>query len=248
MTGLRIPSDLEAWQRWRARQTPLRTLKCRARRSGTATRIAWTNSDEPPRIAVGVAATTASGHAALVAPLQHLGGTPTIVFSEQAIDPMLPGWQRTTVGVPGSVRAVLADGHYLGLGHDLWRFARERDLPYFVAQHGLITPLAPPLADGCTLLAWSAPDAFFWRSNRPDVAFEVVGSQLLWSAAEGRGPSSDAASVGRHEQRLMYLGQGHAAEMPRSRIVGAAMRFCREQDATYRPHPSERDRLSRITL
>ena len=91
---LRIPEDLEAWQRWRARQTLVRSLKGRIRKPGPAARLAWTNSDEPPRLAVGVAATTASGRAALVTPLKHLVATPTIVFSEQAIGPLLPGWRR----------------------------------------------------------------------------------------------------------------------------------------------------------
>ena len=248
MIGLRIPTDLDAWQRWRGRKTPLRTLKSRIRSQQNAGRFAWINTDEPPRAAVGVAATTASGRAALVAPLEHLGATPTIVYSDQAIDHLLPGWRRTPADFLPSIRAVLADGHYLGLGYDLWLFARELDLPYFIVQHGLITPLAPPLAPGGTLLAWSAADAAFWRCDRPDVAVEVVGSQLLWNAADGRGRASSARTPTEQDHRLIYLGQGHAVEIPRRRTVEAAMRFCRRQGATYRPHPSERDRLSRVTL
>ena len=248
MSGLRIPTDLDAWQRWRGRQTPLRTLKSRIWSQQKSGRFAWINTDEPPIAAVGVASTTASGRAALVAPLKHLGATPTIVYSDQAIDHLLPGWRRTPANFLQSIRAVLADGHYLGLGHDLWLFARELGLPYFVVQHGLITPLAPPLAPGGMLLAWSAADAAFWRCNRPDVAVEVVGSQLLWNPDDLRRGANRPPTSTRQDDRLIYLGQGHAVEIPRRRTVEAAMRFCREQGAIYRPHPSESDRLSRVTL
>ena len=245
MTGLRISTDLDAWQRWRARQTPLRTLKRRARPTGARTRYAWVNSDEPPRALVGVAATTTSGRAALVAPLEHLGHTPTMVLSEEAIDHHLPDWRRTTADLPDSVKVVLADGHYLALGHDLWLLARARRIPYFVAQHGLITPLAPPLAPGSTLLAWSAADGQFWRSGRTDVAVRVVGSQLLWNAAGGGGGRTmNRTSSDREDRPLVYLGQGHAAEISRTLNIEAAVRFCREHEAIYRPHPSEQDRVS----
>jgi hypothetical protein len=39
----------------------------------------------------------------------------------------------------------------------------------------------------------------------------------------------------------------HAAELSRARLVRAAAIHCRAHDAVYRPHPSERDRLSRLT-
>jgi hypothetical protein len=81
------------------------------------------------------------------------------------------------------------------------------------------------------------------------VSVEVVGSQLLWQAGArsetGPGPSSTSGGEG---APLVYLGQGHAAEIQRARMVEAALLFCREHHATYRPHPSERDRLSLMTL
>lgn len=242
MTGLRIPADLEAWERWRARRTPLRAAKRRLRPAPARTVFTWTNSTEPPRAVVGVAAVTASGCAALVAPLAHLGSLPTIVQADQEIDHLVPGWTRvpTPATLPGSVRVVLADGHYLELGHELWRAARARDLPYLVAQHGLITPLAPPLAPGATLLAWSEQDGGYWRSGRADVSVEVIGSQLLWQAA-----AAHATSAATSRAPLIYLGQGHAAELSRPRLAHAALSTCRTYDAVYRPHPSERDVASR---
>lgn len=243
MSGLRVPVDLEAWQRWRARRTPFRTAKRYLRPSSLPTRFAWTNNAEPPRIAVGVAAATTSGRAALVAPLEHLGDIPTVVLAEQDLGSLPPGWRRSGVPVdlPSSVRAVLADGHYLPLGHDLWQASRDRGIPYHVVQHGLITPLAPPLAPGSILLAWTSEDGRFWQCGRSDVAYEVVGSELLWQAGADV-PKAVASTT------LTYLGQGHAAEMSRVRMAGAAFVTCREHGATYRPHPSERDITSRAVL
>ncbi|MDQ2763525.1 MAG: RNA-binding protein, partial [Pseudomonadota bacterium] len=37
----------------------------------------------------------------------------------------------------------------------------------------------------------------------------------------------------------------HGAELPRRGMARAAFTFCREHNATYRPHPSEIDKLSR---
>ncbi|KRE97312.1 hypothetical protein ASG76_00860 [Nocardioides sp. Soil774] len=244
MTGLRVPVDLDDWQQWRARRTPVRSLKRRLGPGNRASVLAWTNSPEPPRVAVGVAATTASGRAALVAPLAFMGETPCIVQAEHAIDHLLPGWVRTPTpaALPASVQVVLADGHYLELGHDLWRGAQERGIPYLAVQHGLITPLAPPLAPGAILLAWSEQDGLYWRAGRHDVSFEVVGSELLWQA--GAHTTAQGGDTG----PLTYLGQGHAAELWRSRLAHAAMSTCREHGAVYRPHPSERDAVSRAVL
>lgn len=249
MTGLQVPADLEAWHRWRARRTPVRSLRARLRSAPEPARAAWVNSPEPPRVAVGIAAVTASGRAALLEPLAHLATTPTIVYAEHDIGSLLPGWQPAPAAdVPSTVQVVLADGHYLDLGHDLWRVAQDRRLPYLVVQHGLVTPLAPPLAPQATLLAWSEGDGSFWRSNRGDVGVEVVGSQLLWRASQGAATLPPPSARETEPTGIVYLGQGHAAEIGRSRLVHAALTFCREHDATYRPHPSERDAASRLVL
>ena len=66
-----------------------------------------------------------------------------------------------------------------------------------------------------------------------------MGSQLIWRA--GRDRPSRAPDT-----RLTYLGQMHAAELPRRKLAQSAAAFCRSHSAVYRPHPSERDRLSRV--
>jgi hypothetical protein len=111
--------------------------------------------------------------------------------------------------------------------------------PFLVSQHGLLTPYAPPLPRDSCLLAWTHADADFWASGRSDVTVAVLGSQLLWQVEPTAAPV-DAA------ERPTYLGQLHAAELSRSRLARAAYAFCQAHGATYRPHPSEKDRVSRL--
>ena len=146
------------------------------------------------------------------------------------------------------VTTVLGSGHYTSAGAAVWSALPQART--FVGQHGAITPFAPPLPERTTVLAWSDADGDYWRSGRADVAVETVGSQLLWRA--GLGLDTVAGRPARpatpQPATLTYLGQGHAAEIPRARMVEAAVRFCRAHDAVYRPHPSERDRVSRMVL
>jgi hypothetical protein len=103
--------------------------------------------------------------------------------------------------------------------------------------------VAPPLPEGAVLLAWTEQDADFWRSGRRDVTSHVVGSQLLWEAALGAAGDADVPLDPAGPPT--YLGQLHGAELPRRDLAAAAAAFCRTTGATYRPHPSERDRRSR---
>ncbi len=92
------------------------------------------------------------------------------------------------------------------------------------------------------MLAWSDDDGDFWRSGRDDVRVETVGSQLLWDAAEVR-PAHRSTPT----RRSPTSGRATPPSCPAPRLVQAALRFCREHGATYRPHPSERDKVSRLT-
>ena len=132
---------------------------------------------------------------------------------------------------------VVGAGHYLPLGAVAHAWSRRLGARFVAVQHGLLTPHAPPLAPDSTLLAWSAADADFWRSGRPDVQTQVVGSQLLWEAGRGRTRVTD--------DRPTFLGQLHSAEMGRREMARFTGAFCRTEGTRYRPHPGERDRLSR---
>jgi hypothetical protein len=197
---------------------------------------------------VAVEATHASVDRAVVAALPHLPPERTAVVAPT-------GWQppagydrheRRTISLLDltelvAPRAVLAAGHYTDIGAAAFGIAEERAATFFVAQHGALTPFAPPLPRAARLLAWTDADGDFWTAGRQDVEVTSVGSQLLWLAG-GRATASTSGGT------LTYLGQGHAAEISRARLAHAALTTCREHGAVYRPHPSERDVTSRAVL
>ncbi|NLT26477.1 MAG: hypothetical protein GXX90_07490 [Microbacteriaceae bacterium] len=145
------------------------------------------------------------------------------------------------------VRAMLAAGHFLPVSAIAHSWAGRLGARFAVAQHGLMTPFAPPLPEGAHLLAFGEADADFWRSGRDDVTSEVVGAQLLWRATQERLERERAgvAPVDPHA-RPVFLGQLHGAELARRRSAAAASAFCTTTGASYRPHPAERDALSRL--
>ena len=246
--GLRIPSDLDEWHKWQARRHVARALKHRVigARGAEESRATVVHGSDDADIVILVDATHASMANAVLAPAR-------LISPERMITVLAPGVdldvQGTSRHVPmndlkqhlRSAKVLLGCGEYTGIGAAAWRWAREAKASTFVTQHGALTPLAPPLPRASTLLAWTANDAEFWMSGRADISYEPVGSQLLWAAAAQRRESGHEAADG----RLVYLGQGHAAELPRRRMIEGALRVCRTHNAVYRPHPSERDKLSR---
>ena len=68
-----------------------------------------------------------------------------------------------------------------------------------------------------------------------------MASQLLWRAAQE--PPADAGS----DAAPTFLGQLHGVELGRAYMTATSHDFCRATGALYRPHPAERDRLSRWT-
>jgi hypothetical protein len=250
--GLRHPADLVAWRRWHESRHPVRgaarTLRARLRPPAD-TQVDLLARGPDADLLVAVEATHASVARAVVAPLDHLEPERTAVVAPTGWQPpaAYAAHRRRTVALSDlstlvTPRAVLAAGHYTEIGATALAVADAGDLPFLVSQHGALTPYAPPLPRAARLLAWSEADAAFWTAGRRDVEVEVVGSQLLWVASDTPSPPSDASG------RLVYLGQGHAAEISRARLALAALSTCRAHGATYRPHPSERDITSRAVL
>ena len=249
MNGIVHPHDLDAWHAWSRRQSALRKARGMLRRSSDEQwnpSVFRNKANERPAIVVAASSASPSNRAALLAPTAHLRETSVAVISSTDLSQFLPGWTIDEVDWRQHVRqadVVLGDGHYLHSAHRIWAESRASSIPFFVAQHGAMTPLAPPLPPDAQLLAWSDADADFWKSGRADVNHHVVGSQLLWNAGI-------VDALGGHDStsdRLTYLGQMHGAELQRSKLTRAAASFCRENDAVYRPHPSEKDKLSRLT-
>lgn len=247
--GLTIASDLDEWHRWQERRHLARRVKHRLvrRRSPGEPRATVVHGSPDADIAVLVDATHASMANAVLAPLQWIPPERVITVLGPGVRLDVPGSAQVVgVGDVGahlrSARTLLGCGEYTGIGAAAWAWARNTGADAFVAQHGALTPHAPPLPRDSTLLTWSEADGEFWRSGRSDVHHLEVGSQLLWAA--GNSPAGAPATGAGGP--ITYLGQGHAAEIPRARMVEAALRFCRAHDATYRPHPSEKDKLSLV--
>lgn len=240
--GLNHPRDLAAWQRWQASRSPLRSVKHAIRRG------------EPPRFELeapvdadilvvhdswsptsGYALTRAAEHldpariAHLHPPGRRITEVPSTAVAE--VDSEVPAQLR-------SIRVVASLGHYMAGGRLGHAWARTLRVPFVTVQHGLLAPSMAPLATDTVLLAWSDEDANFWRSGREDVVTHVVGSQLLWSAAQQPKRVAD--------DRPVFLGQLHGAELPRRGFARASWQFCQATGATYRPHPAEGDKLSRL--
>lgn len=179
------------------------------------------------------------------------------MVSTQQADQVLPTRARVVDCLPAdaalplvlrSMAEVLAVGNYLPAGEVAFRWAESVGARFNVVQHGLLAQQAPSLPQGSHLLAFTDQDAAWWTHHRADVSTEVVGSQLLWRAAASA-PAQGADSRGHRpaEGPGVFLGQLHGAELPRKDFAAAAMQYCQETGATYRPHPAETDKLSRCT-
>ena len=206
-------------------------------------------------ILVVVDAPTPSLRAAVVAPIAKMNPDRVAVLTTEDTHKHLPQFgayppiaivdENDLARTVPNARSILAVGHYMQLGALAYAYSRVSGASFFVSQHGIVTPLAPPLPPGADLLAWSKSDADFWMSGRNDTNATTVGSELLWQAHRARtstGPNRSPDDPG----GLLYLGQLHGHELPRRAMAKAAVRFCRSNDALYRPHPSETDVVSRL--
>ncbi|APF40466.1 hypothetical protein [Neomicrococcus aestuarii] len=254
MSGLFHPQNIDEWSRWQAAQksAPRRLISSlRGIRTPDASSPQLTLSvrGDEPRILVALEATTPTQVASLIRPLEFLPAESLAVLSLG--DPgTLPGegWvsrkfeDDDAARLGESLTDILAVGHYLPAGRAALGLAERFGVRFTVIQHGLLAPQAPPLPAGAHLLAFSDADAAFWtESAHSDITYEVVGSQLLWQAAQQPADAEVAAT-----KRPVFLGQLHGAELPRTGFASAAARFCFETKATYRPHPAEKDKLSLI--
>ncbi len=256
MDGLIHPRDLEAWHRWHDAQLPLGrrlrrwggVLRDIARPDVRAGQVVVTRGGDEPRLLVCLESLSPTSLTALLHPLRDIHPGQVAVVAPVAVRHLLPPWtwvERTGLAhelvPPLAARSglVLSTGHSLPVG----RAAHPAVDParFVTVQHDLLTPHAPPLAPGTTLLSWSEADATFWRSGRDDVDSVVVGSQLLWEAAEPPAADLDPGAG------TVFLGQRPGPELPREVMLLAAEEFCRAEHARYRPHPSETDRHSLAT-
>ncbi|MBS1672993.1 MAG: RNA-binding protein [Actinobacteria bacterium] len=245
--GLNFPVDLDDWQRWQADHHRLQRMRARltgGARDVPALGVAVRGSS--PTVLVAIDSSSPSGIASLHGLLSRIPELAVVssVHGSSEVRELLGGEESgarvAEIDVlPASLAVFVGAGHYLAAGAAAWKLASARGRPMTVVQHGLLTPFNPPLPPRAHVLAFSDEDGSFWASGRDDIGWTVVGSQLFWDAA---GAAVEPAASGVPQ----YLGQLHGAELPRRGMTRAASRFWRETGATYRPHPSEVDRLSRV--
>lgn len=255
--GLNHPSDLGAWREWQLRHQPmLRRLRHAGARPPRPELVIIRRSDEPT-VLIAMDSSTPTSVSAFTTPLARMAHGDAAIVALGDVRQHLPepeAWKLVPIGtdprVPTCLRSVgvvFGIGHYLPASAVAFSWAERLGIPFAVAQHGLMTPFAPPLPPSAHLLAFSDEDAAFWASGRPDVTHEVVGSQLLWDAAKRRpaGDDGEPANVTDRDATPIFLGQLHGAELARGVSAKTAGRFCARTGASYRPHPAETDKLSR---
>lgn len=260
-TGLLYPHDLDAWREWQHNADLVRRVKTRAkalpfRASSPSGRVpeevvgSLYVRGQNPRVLSVLGSASPTSVSSLIRPLEFMPTTDMAVWAPTGVTFGLPEgeWEQRTVteselgrSLP-NLAVVLASGHYLVGDAAAYRLARARGAQFIVVQHGLLTPFAPPLPPSSTLLAFSQADADFWISGRTDVTAQVVGSQLFWEAAQQPTVTPDELP-----STPLFLGQMHGAELPRVSFAYSSVTFARKNRAIYRPHPSEKDKLSLLT-
>lgn len=251
--GLNIPEDLDAWFRWQDSTDKVRWAKKKAKnlrykQGSVAPLHGYLHvRGDSPEILVALDSGSPTSLSSLLSPVKFLE-TSLAVWAPVPLELSLPGegWvAQEIVGAPAeflNLKVVLSTGHYLPFGAKAYELALAQGAEYIVVQHGLMTPYAPPLPAHSILFAFSQKDADFWVSGRQGIESEVVGSQLFYEAAlQTQATSTDIGND------ITFLGQMHGSELSRFSFARSSYDFCQKTGAVYRPHPSERDRLSTLT-
>ena len=268
---LKYPLDLDAWQAWQRRQKKLKWAKYKLNSLLDSAR-SRTVAEEPvrgllytrgakPQVLIVMDSFSPTNRNAILEPLKHLDAIDVALWVPEDASEYLDGqyasarysrkdWSEQEISgdeltsLLPDVRIVLSAAQFLGRGAAAYEFSRAIGAEYWMVQHGLLVPQAPPLPVGCTLLAFSEADAEFWASGRRDVTTHAVGSQLLYLAAQ---KAAGAEVQKQNDLEPIFLGQMHGAELPRASFAYASHSFLKKYGGVYRPHPSEKDKLSVLT-
>ena len=268
---LKYPLDLDAWQAWQRRQKKLKWAKYKLKALLDSAR-SRTIAEEPvhgllytrgtkPQVLIVMDSFSPTNRNAILEPLKHLDAVDVALWVPEDASEYLDGqyaserysrkdWSEQEISgdelmrLLPDIRIVLSAAQFLGRGAAAYEYARAIGAEYWMVQHGLLVPQAPPLPVGCTLLAFSEADAEFWASGRRDVTTHAVGSQLLYLAAQ---KAAGAEAQKQNDLEPIFLGQMHGAELPRASFAYASHSFLKKFGGTYRPHPSEKDKLSVLT-
>ena len=268
---LKYPLDLDAWQAWQRRQKKLKWAKYKLNSLLDSAR-SRTVAEEPvrgllytrgakPQVLIVMDSFSPTNRNAILEPLKQLDAIDVALWVPEDASEYLDGqyaserysrkdWSEQEISgdelksLLPDVRIVLSAAQFLGRGAAAYEFSRAIGAEYWMVQHGLLVPQEPPLPVGCTLLAFSEADAQFWASGRRDVTTHAVGSQLLYLAAQ---KAAGAEAQKQNDLEPIFLGQMHGAELPRASFAYASHSFLKKFGGSYRPHPSEKDKLSVLT-
>lgn len=268
---LKYPLDLDAWQAWQRRQKKLKWAKYKLKALLDSAR-SRTIAEEPvhgllytrgtkPQVLIVMDSFSPTNRNSLLEPLKYLENVGVALWVPEDASEYLDGqyasehysrkdWTEQEISgdelmrLLPDIRIVLSAAQFLSRGAVAYEFSRAIGAEYWMVQHGLLVPQAPPLPVGCTLLAFSEADAEFWASGRRDVTTHAVGSQLLYLAAQ---KAAGAEAQKQNDLEPIFLGQMHGAELPRASFAYASHSFLKKFGGTYRPHPSEKDKLSVLT-
>lgn len=268
---LKYPLDLDAWQAWQRRQKKLKWAKYKLKALLDSAR-SRTIAEEPvhgllytrgtkPQVLIVMDSFSPTNRNAILEPLKHLDAVDVALWVPEDASEYLDGqyasehysrkdWTEQEISgdelmrLLPDIRIVLSAAQFLSRGAVAYEFSRAIGAEYWMVQHGLLVHQAPPLPVGCTLLAFSEADAEFWASGRRDVTTHAVGSQLLYLAAQ---KAAGAEAQKQNDLEPIFLGQMHGAELPRASFAYASHSFLKKFGGTYRPHPSEKDKLSVLT-
>lgn len=249
---LKYPLDLDAWQAWQRRQKKLKWAKYKLNTLLDSAR-SQTGREEPvrgllytrgtkPQVLIVMDSFSPTNRNAILEPLKHLDAVDVALWVPEDASEYLDGqyaserysrkdWSEQEISgdelisLLPDVRIVLSAAQFLGRGAVAYEFSRAIGAEYWMVQHGLLVPQAPPLPVGCTLLAFSEADAEFWASGRRDVTTHAVGSQLLYLAAQ---KAAGAEAQKPNDLEPIFLGQMHGAELPRASFAYASHSFLKK--------------------
>ncbi|MGL5826470.1 MAG: hypothetical protein ACRCYU_16910 [Nocardioides sp.] len=248
--GLLHPDDLSAWRRARGARPALGRLAVGLRELTHDPRFELFIGGSVPTLLVALESTSVANRTAVLPPLRHVDMTKVAILAPFGAGPVLPQhpWD-TKILFPEELpryfdrmNAVLATSNHTDVGASAYDFSQAVNCPFYLVQSTLITSHSPPVPSGATLLGWSDADIAFWRDGSTHAASAtntVVGSQLLWAAAQDRIDEPNKAAP------TTYLGQLQETALGAKPMAKAAEDFCLAYDAVYRPHPAETDRRAR---
>lgn len=264
------PDQLGEWERWQREQWPtsrrvVDTVRRTLRRRDAVAPTADIRVVIPPREAHTLVALDSMGTthlASLVDPVRALAeqaGADVLegiawlipVSADVSALPGTAGHRAESLGDEGTpeelraLKQIVVAGEYLPAGRTAVRWARAQGARVNVVQHGLLAVSTPPVPADCRLFAFSERDGAWWTQSRTDVEVVDAGSALLWNAQQTADDAAPAAAAHDAEAPGVFLGQLHGAELPRRDFAAAAAQYIGATGAVYRPHPAEKDRLSR---